>query len=202
MVLQKIAQMLFFCFMFPDNDDSNTLPIALVVVDIQDAFLKVMPECDIFLRRIQLAVASADLLSIPCLFTEQFPKKLGATHEDVLCLCSDPSVFQKSAFSSYRAEGLSDFIREKDIQHLLICGLETPICIYQTTIDALNDGLEVTLLSDAITQRRKEDAHVAMQEMIRAGAHCLSTESIFYSILADAKHSLFKQFLELVKRAQ
>ena len=84
-------------------------------------------------------------------------------------------------------------------EHLLICGLETQICVYQTALDALRAGLHVTILSDAVGARRPADAAVCLDALGRAGAHVLPGETVFYALLGDVQHPFFKTYTQLVK---
>ena len=84
-------------------------------------------------------------------------------------------------------------------EHLLLCGLETPICVYQTAIAALAAGLQVTLLSDALGARRTEDATACLMALRHAGAHVLPSETVFYALLHDVQHPFFKAYTQLVK---
>jgi nicotinamidase-related amidase len=132
--------------------------VALLVVDVQPPFLKAMPEGEACLRRCLLAASAARLLGVPVIFTEQVPAKLGPTHPDLLLAAGEGrAVFGKTAFSAFGAPGLSEAFGKGDVSQLLICGLEIPVCVYQTAMDALREGLGVTILSDAVTGRRAAD---------------------------------------------
>ena len=90
-------------------------------------------------------------------------------------------------------------MKEKEIEHLLLCGIETSVCVYQTALDALGTQRHVTLLSDCVGARRSADSEVCLQALIRAGVHVLPSESVFYSLLGDVNHSFFKVYTQLVK---
>ena len=176
---------------------------ALLVVDVQPTFLRVMPAGEACLRRCRLAVAAARLLGLPIFFTEQVPAKLGPTHPDLLVAAGDsPRVFGKTAFSAFGAPGLTEALRAAGIAHLLIIGLEGPVCVHQTAIAARRADLGVTLLDDAITERRPEDGAVCRAAWRHAGATVLPVETVFYALLGDAADPRFRAFTELVKQAQ
>lgn len=171
----------------------------LLCLDMQKPFLAAMSDRDLLLRRCRFAVAAGRGLGIRVAFTEQVPQKLGATVPELLELVERPVQFAKATFSALADDGIRDTLRNLDTEHLILCGLETPICVYQTAIDALNSNLQVTVLSDAVGARRAEDAAVALASLARAGVHVLAAESVFYSILHDVRHPFFKGFTELVK---
>lgn len=176
---------------------------ALLVVDVQPSFLRVMPAGEACLRRCRLAVGAARLLGLPVFFTEQVPVKLGPTHPDLLLAAGEgPRVFGKTAFSAFGAPGLTEALREAGITHLLIAGLEGPVCVHQTAVAALRADFGVTLLADAITERRPEDGAVSLASLRHGGATVLPVETVFYALLGDAAEPRFRAFTELVKLAQ
>ncbi|MGB0415743.1 MAG: isochorismatase family protein [Coraliomargarita sp.] len=175
--------------------------LGLLVIDLQDAFLKAIPNQDSLLKRCSFAIDAAKLLGAKLAVTEQIPQKLGPTNAKLAArLPENTPVFDKSAFSALRAEGVTRWIETSQLDHLLIIGIETPICIYQTAVDALGNNTGVTLLSDCIGERRPEDRAPVLQQLLSMEAHVLPSETIFYSLLGDASHPDFRAYTELVKR--
>ena len=175
---------------------------ALLVVDVQPTFLKGIADGEACLRRCLLAAAAARLLGVPVLFTEQVPAKLGPTHPDLLLASGEGrAVFGKTAFSAFGAPGLVEAFGKMQVSQLLICGLEIPVCVYQTAMDALREGMGVTILSDAVTGRRPGDGRACLEALRATGAHILPTETVFYAMVGDATHPQFRAFTELVKQA-
>ena len=176
--------------------------LALLLVDVQDAFLRALPAGGHDLtRRCAFAAASARLLGIPTALTEQAPAKLGPTTALLREAAGpDAPAFAKTGFSAFAAEGLGEWLRERAITHLLVAGLEVPICIYLTVLDALAADFEVTLLADATGGRRAEDFPPVWRQLETAGARLLPSETIIYSILRDASHPRFRDFTALVKQ--
>lgn len=151
-------------------------------------------------RRCAFAIAAAHGLGIPVAFTEQVPAKLGATSPALLALAPGAAVWAKQTFSALADEGIRDaLLRERGVRHLLLCGIETPVCVYQTAVAALAEGIQVTLLSDALGARRPDDARRCLEALARAGAHVLPSETIFYAMLGDVVHPFFKAYTQLVK---
>jgi len=178
------------------------MPAALLVIDAQPPFLAAVHGGDAVRRRCRLAVAAAQLLGLPVLFTEQVPAKLGGTDPELLAAAGEPSaVFAKSAFSSLAADGLRERLVALGVDHLLLVGVEGPVCVYQTATEAMGEGLGVTLLSDAIGARRPDDQAVVLSALRHAGAHVLPVETVLYAMLGGADHPQFKAFTALVKSA-
>lgn len=174
----------------------------LLCVDMQPAFLRVIPDAQRVQRRCEFALACAAGLGIPTGFTEQVPQKLGGTVPELLGLAPQAAVWGKNTFSALADEGIRDGImRQRDVQHILLCGIETPVCVYQTAIAALADGLNVTILSDAVGARRDDDARVCLEALARSGAHVLPSETVFYALLRDVGHPFFRAYTQLVKSA-
>ena len=176
--------------------------LALLLVDVQDAFLRALPAGGNSLtRRGAFAAAAARLLGIPIALTEQAPAKLGPTTPLIREAAGpDAPAFAKTAFSAFGANGLGEWLRKHGTTHLLVAGLETPICIYLTVLDALAADFEVTVLADATGGRRAEDFPPVFRQLETAGARLLPSETVFYSILRDATHPRFRDFTALVKQ--
>ncbi len=172
----------------------------LVCVDMQPVFLRVMPDAEKLQRRVAFAVAAARGIEMPLIFTEQVPDKLGGTAPALTALAPTSAVYPKITFSALADEKIRDVIvRDEGAEHLLICGIETSVCVYQTALAALSEGLEVTVLSDAVGARRPDDARACLDTLVRAGVHVLPTETVFYSLLRDVNHPFFKAYTQLVK---
>jgi len=174
--------------------------LGLAVVDIQGKLASLIEERQPFLRRAELALALARLIDIPVVFTEQVPEKLGPTVA-TLRPQKGEVVLSKTSFSTAGAAGWSEWIAERDISHLLVAGIETTVCVYQTVVQALRSDLDVTILTDAVGARRPDDAAVCLRALEGAGAHLLPVETVFFSILGDAEDDRFREFSRLIKAA-
>lgn len=172
----------------------------LLCVDMQPIFLKAIHDSETVQGRCAFSVAAAVGLGLPLAFTEQVPQKLGGTSPALLELAPQAAVWGKNTFSAFADEGVRDsLLRHRDVQHLIICGIETPVCVYQTAIGAMADGLQVTVLSDAVGARRPEDARTCLAALAREGAHVLPAETLFYALLRDVGHPFFRRYTQLVK---
>ena len=170
---------------------------ALLCIDVQPVFVRAVADGEHLLRRCQFAVAAAHGLGLRVVFSEQVPAKLGGTAPELLALAPGAPALGKATFSALADDAIRAALAPAE--HLLICGLETPICVYQTTLDALRAGLHVTILSDAVGARRPADAAACLEALARAGAHILPSETVFYALLGDVRHPFFKTFTQLVK---
>jgi nicotinamidase-related amidase len=172
----------------------------LLGVDLQPVFLGAVVDGARLQRRCAFTVAAATGLGLPVAFTEQVPHKLGGTAPELLALAPGATVFAKSTFSALADESIREALLDRiGVDHLLLCGVETPVCIYQTALAALTAGVPVTVLSDGVGARRPDDAAACLAALRHHGAHVLPAETVFYSLLRDVQHPFFKAYTQLVK---
>lgn len=176
--------------------------LGCLLIDLQDCFLKAMPDRSELTNRAAFVLQACKLLEIPVYLSEQVPEKLGGTSEELLRHAPDAYVFAKQTFSSWTDAGFQERLQSDEISHLLIGGIETPICVYQTVIAARADDMPVTLLSDVISCRRPQDAAPVIHTLEQHHTLHLPSETLFYSILAQASHPAFREFTKLVKQYQ
>jgi nicotinamidase-related amidase len=174
--------------------------VMLLCIDLQPTFLSAIPAGPPMLKRCAFAIEAAVGFGLPVAFTEQVPQKLGGTAPELIALAGKPAVWGKITFSALADDGIRDALRKRAPDHLLLCGVETSICIYQTALDALDAHYQVTVLSDAVSGRRSDDAQTALAALARAGVQVLPSETVFYSLLGDANHPFFKPYTQLVKK--
>jgi nicotinamidase-related amidase len=174
----------------------------LLCLDLQPVFLRAVGNGERILRRCQFAVASARGLGIAVALTEQVPERLGGTAPALLALLDAPEVHPKDTFSAFSdGSPVRRALTEgRSLKHLILCGVETPVCVYQTAVDALRAGLAVTVLTDCVGARREADARACLEALARAGAHPLPAETVFYSLLGEAAHPFFRSYTALVKK--
>src|SRR5690349_16348351 len=135
----------------------------LLCVDMQPKFIAAVKHGFRIRRRCEFAVTAAVGLGIPVAFTEQVPQKLGRTAPELLELAPQAAVWSKNTFSALADDGIRDaLLRQREVEHVLLCGIETPICVYQTAVAAIAEGLAVTVFSDAVGARREDDAHTCL----------------------------------------
>ena len=175
-------------------------PLALLCVDMQPTFLAAMSRGADVSRRCAFALQAAVGLGVPVVFTEQVPEKLGATAPNLRQLAPEARVFAKHTFSALADDPTRDWLRENGTEHILLCGLETPVCVYQTALDALQFGWQVTVLGDAVAARRSEDAAICFAALRHAGAAVLPAETVFYAMLRETTHPFFRDYTRLVKQ--
>ena len=175
--------------------------LGLLIIDLQSRLIsKTYDEVEL-LNRCSFAVQAALLLQCKIAITEQSPTKLGKICDELSSILPEKTpVFSKDSFSAMNSPGVKKWIDDNQIEHLLIIGLESSVCVYQTAVHALSENIGVTLLSDCIGERRIEDRQPVIQQLLTMEAHILPSETIFYSLIGSAKHPMFNEFTKLVKK--
>jgi nicotinamidase-related amidase len=173
---------------------------ALVVIDIQEAFRSAVPDFALIASRASTAVRGFQLLDVPVIVTEQYPKGLGHTAEEIqLVLTEGSAVFEKSAFSSCGARPFVEKLKELGVDQIAVCGLETHVCVSQTVHDLLDGGFQVHVLSDCVTSRFSHDKEAGMGKMIASGAIMSSIEMALFELMKDSTHEKFKEVQALIR---
>jgi len=173
---------------------------ALVVVDFQEAFRSPINDFAQIASRISIAVRGFQILNLPVIITEQYPKGLGRTAEEILfSLPPDFEFVEKTAFSSCGASAFMEKLRATGATQIALCGLETHVCVNQTAHDLLSENYEVHLLTDCVSSRFTQDKETALRKMQGSGVLPSSVEMALFELMRDAKHEQFKEIQNLIK---
>lgn len=173
--------------------------LAGLILDVQPKLLGGIEGSEPFLDSVRVFARAMGVLSVPLCVTEQVPDKLGSTEEGILEACAGSPVFSKDSFSAFGCPDFEKWIGDGGVDHLLLTGIETPICVYLTGVDALRRGLTVTVLTDCVSCRRPEDGKWALRKLENLGCHLLPLESLLYAMLKSARHEQFRSISALVK---
>ena len=169
---------------------------ALVVVDVQEAFRKAIPDFDRVAEASATLVEGADALGLPIVVTEQYPKGLGSTVPEVAEHLPDSvRAVEKVRFSAAEADGFDLGGRGQ----ALVCGIEAHVCVNQTVLDLIDDGVEVHVAGDAVGSRTAENRELGLHKAEQAGAVLTSVETALFELLGGSDAPEFKQVQELVK---
>lgn len=173
---------------------------ALVVVDLQEAFRSPINDFAQIAARASIAVRGFQVLGLPVIVTEQYPKGLGRTAEEILfSLPPEFEFVEKTAFSSCGAASFMEKLRETGAAQIVLCGLETHICVSQTAHDLLNEDFQVHVLTDCVGSRFTTDKDEALKKMHMHGAQPATVEMALFELLRDARHEQFKEIQKLIK---
>ena len=168
----------------------------LVVIDVQEAFRKALPSFDDVARASATLVEGAAAVGIPIVVTEQYPKGLGATVDEVAEHLPDGvERLDKVRFSAAEADGFD--LGERD--QALVCGIEAHVCVNQTVLDLLDEDVEVHVAADAVGSRTEANRDLGLAKMERAGALLTSVEMALFELLRGSDAPAFKEVQALVK---
>jgi nicotinamidase-related amidase len=171
----------------------------LVVVDVQGKLAQLMHGKQALFKNIQILIKAAKILDIPILWCQQCPDTLGPTVSEIAQLLTDDEPINKAAFSCCGAEQFNTRLNESARQQVLLCGIETHVCIYQTALDLLRKDFSVDVIADAVSSRAPENKQIAISKMTAEGINISCTEMALFELLRTAKHPQFKQVAKLVK---
>ncbi len=170
---------------------------ALVVIDIQEKLLPPIFQKEQLVRNAQLLIRAAGILKIPALVSTQYAKGLGATVPEVASLLAGTEAIDKTMFSCFGSDVFCTLLKRLPGQRntLLLCGMESHICVTQTALAALREGYLVHVASDAVSSRTEWNWRVGLDRMRAAGAVISSTEMMIYELMRASSSASFKELL-------
>ena len=172
---------------------------ALVLIDVQGKLATLMHRREELYRNLQILIKGVQVLEIPIFWLEQYPEGLGPTIPEVAQLLPDQQPMSKLCFSGCGQEEFMDRLRDSGREQLLLAGIETHICVYQTARDLLAQGYHVEVVADAVSSRTSENRRIGLERMARAGAWITSVETALFELLRQAGTQQFREIVRLVK---
>lgn len=171
---------------------------ALVVIDLQQNFMKVVPNAESVVARTEFLIRIANVLEIPTLFTEQNPGRMGGTDQRLSELMTGKAI-PKLAFGCCGEERFVAEWRATGKNSVVLVGIETHICVTQTALAFVDMGVAVFLAVDAVAARHQDGHEIALRRLETNGVQLTHSESIAYEWLRSADHPRFREALEIVK---
>jgi nicotinamidase-related amidase len=174
---------------------------ALVVIDIQQKLLPPIYQREQLVRNAQLLIRAAGILKIPALVSTQYAKGLGGTVPEIASLLAGTEAIDKTLFSCFGSDMFCAALKRVPGQRntLLLCGMESHICVTQTALAALREGYLVHVASDAVGSRTEWNWKIGLQRMRDAGAVISSTEMMIYELMRASSSEAFKELLPYLK---
>ena len=172
---------------------------ALIVIDIQERLFPVMHEKEKLLRSVIKLIKGAQVLEIPVLFTEQYPKGLGPTLPEIKELVPDFTPIEKVSFNCCDEAVFCQALEALKRRQVLIAGIEAHICVYQTAMGLAGAGYEVQVVEDCVASRDPENKTIAFSKMRAAGIMPTTMEMALFELLKVAKGDKFKAISNIVK---
>ena len=177
-----------------DNKD-NTL---LLVIDLQEKLMTAIYESDKIIKNSATLLKVFEMYGIKKIATEQYPKGLGQSVDEIKENLDDKNIFSKTSFDAITDE-VSSYLKENKITNVIITGAETHICVYQTVRRLLFEGYKVFVVEDAVSSFNKEQKDLGLKAMSDMGASLVNTEMLMFDLASDAKDENFKEISKMVK---
>ena len=179
------------------SDELSPKVNALIIIDVQKKIIKAIFNKDTITKNIKKLLDAYQILEENIFLSEQNPFKLGTTIPELL----PKTGFKKIEKMEFSLANISEFLKElknKKITNLIVCGIETHICIQQTVLGCLQKGFEVVLVSDAMSSRNRVDHEIALERMVQRGAIITTTESIIFELCKTAERKEFKEIRNII----
>lgn len=171
----------------------------LVLIDIQQRLLDAMPEGvgEKMIKQVDILVQAANVLQIPVMVTEQYPKGLGNTVPKLMERLPIPAL-EKTCFSCVQLDEFISYVRSNYRGQIILTGMESHICVLQTALELHEQQFQVFVVEDAICSRQTQNQQNALLRLRQAGVIVSNTESVLFEWLGDAKHKEFRTLSKLV----
>lgn len=177
----------------------NKEEAVLLFIDVQGRLHEIMHDKEILDANLEKLIHCSQLLELPIIVTEQLPDKLGATSEPFKTLLADSPTISKSSFSCCGEPEFTKMYGSLKKTQAILVGIETHVCVYQTAIDLLAEGIEVFVIADAVSSRLEANKVIVIQAMRDAGVKIIPTETVLFALLRDAADPRFKELLKMIK---
>ncbi|UCE66825.1 MAG: hydrolase [Candidatus Zixiibacteriota bacterium] len=171
----------------------------LTLVDIQGKLATLMHNKEQFFQNVARLIRGARALEMPIIWNEQLPDKLGPTIPEIKGLLEGLSPLEKSSFSCCGNPDFMEKLKSAGRKQVLLAGMETHVCVYQTASDLLAEGYEVYLVADAVSSRTLENKLIGIQTIKDLGAKLTSVEMALFELLKVAMGDRFKKIAKIVK---
>jgi len=171
----------------------------LVIVDVQGKLARLMYEHEELFRNLERIVKGIKTLDIPIIWMEQNPVGLGPTISEISDLLPDMKPIAKTCFSCYGNSEFRKRLSESGRTQILLAGIETHVCVYQTALDLIQANYEVHLVTDAVSSRTKRNRDLAIRKIKDMGSKLTGVEMVLFEILKDTDDPVFRQILKIIR---
>jgi nicotinamidase-related amidase len=172
---------------------------ALIVVDVQERLAPVIHEIDHVVHNIGILMQAAARVGVPMLVTEQYPKGLGHSIQAVAALAPARTVVEKIEFSAAENPDFNRRLAAIDRPQVLVCGIETHVCVLQTVLQLADRTISPFVVRDACGSRRPENAAAAVSRAERHGIEPVTTEMVVFEWMRRADSPVFRELSRLIK---
>jgi nicotinamidase-related amidase len=174
----------------------------LVVLDVQERLFHAMDadHREEVMRNIKVLATAARQLRVTTLVTEQYPKGLGHTLQEVKdTLGPGVEPLEKVTFSCCGVEAFRARLKATGARHVVLTGIEAHVCVLMSALDLLAAGYTVHVVADAVTSRTQGNWRLAMDQLRQAGAVVTATETVLFQLLRQADTDDFRELARLIR---
>ncbi|MAD51935.1 MAG: hydrolase [Candidatus Marinimicrobia bacterium] len=177
----------------------KTTNSTLVIIDVQGKLARIMQNADELFRNVAMLIKGARLLNVPIIWMEQLPDKLGRTVEEVSEHLQGLTPIAKDVFSCGQNEAFNKRLNKIDPENVILAGIETHICVYQTAKDLLEKNYNVEVVTDATSTRLYYNKEIGLEKIRSAGGQITSVETILFELQGKATGENFKKLIQIIK---
>lgn len=171
-----------------------------MIIDVQEKLAPHIYEIDKVTNKINILVQGMQALGVPVMVNEQYPDKLGKTIPAIAdVVTANQKVYAKRSFSVCDDDEAWNYLAQQNRNNVILCGIETHVCVQQTALDLLDNGIQPVLIADAVGSRDPYDKKLAIRRIRRAGAVVTTTEAILFELCRTSIDDAFKTISQLVK---
>lgn len=171
----------------------------LLVVDVQGKLARIVHESEKLIKNIEILIKAAHVLELPIVWVEQYPKGLGPTQEVLRKQLKDEPYFEKISFSAYKNQSFKSHLDALNKKTVLLTGIESHVCVYQTGKDLLAANYSVQVVEDAMSSRTKENKQIGIKKLNQLGAISTSVEMALFELMETAEYEHFREISHLIK---
>jgi nicotinamidase-related amidase len=171
----------------------------LIAVDLQEKFRPAIAGFDSIAHGVGRLIDGCRLLDVPILATEHYPRGLGVTVEPVKTALPEGCIIEKTSFSCMGVDSFPQRLKATGAKQVVVCGVETHVCVNQTVHDLITMGFAVHVPVDLVGSRKTVDHETALRKMEMSGAVLTTLEMLLFEMLKGAGHPKFREIQKLVK---
>ena len=172
----------------------------LLIVDVQQKLINNFKDNQLLIFNIKKLIDTCNLLNVRIAITEQNPLKLGKTLESIT-QNDEYHKFEKMEFSCSKNKNFLNYLNKYNFKNIIVCGIESHICILQTSIDLLQKGFKILIPKDAIGSRNEIDNDTAFLRLILSGAVASTTESLICELCKTSNRKEFREVSKILKNS-
>jgi nicotinamidase-related amidase len=177
----------------------NHKDTVFVLIDVQGKLAGLMHEKERLFENLEKLLRGMQALNVPIIWMEQIPEKMGPTIVPLRQLLGTHAPIPKTSFSCGGSPAFMEQLKATRKKQVLLAGIETHVCVYQTAADLVRQAYHVEVAADAVSSRRALDRDIALRKIDEVGAYLTTVETAIFELLRTADHPKFRDILAIVK---